>query len=64
MNKSTQIKVIKAKIVLLDAEKEQLLKKLGNIEKEIAPSTDSLPAVLENSSNQPISLDKKLVCDE
>ena len=53
MDKSAQIKIIKAKIALLDAEKEQLLKKLVNIEKETAPSTDFPLAILENPSNQP-----------
>jgi hypothetical protein len=60
MDKSARIENIKAKIALLDAEKEQLLKKLCNIEKETVSSTDSLSAILENPSKQPISLDKKL----
>jgi len=60
MDKSAQIKIIKAKIALLDAEKEQLIKKLCNIEKETVPSADSPPVTLENLSNQPTSLDKKL----
>lgn len=34
MDKSSQIKFIKAKIALLDEEKRQLIKNLGNIEKE------------------------------
>lgn len=60
MDKSAQIKIIKAKIALLDAGKEQLLKKLCNIEKETVPSVDPPPIILENLSNQPTSLDKQL----
>jgi hypothetical protein len=52
MDKSAQIKIIKAKIALLDTEKEQLIEKLCNIEKEAVPLADFPPVILENPSNQ------------
>lgn len=60
MDRSDQIKIIKAKIALLDVEKERLFKKLGNIEKERSSPINSLSAILASPSHQPISLDKKL----
>jgi hypothetical protein len=50
MDKSTQIKFIKAKLALLDTEREQLLKKLDNIEKEASSQSKPAPTILSNSS--------------
>ena len=49
MDKSTQIKFIKAKLALFDTEREQLLKKLDNIEKEASSQSKPAPTILSNS---------------
>ncbi|MBI4707711.1 MAG: DEAD/DEAH box helicase family protein, partial [Candidatus Omnitrophica bacterium] len=56
MDRSNQIKFIKAKLALLDAEREQLLKKLNNIEKETTFPSKLTPTISINSSTCPSDL--------
>jgi hypothetical protein len=57
MDKSNQIKFIKAKLALLDAEKEQLLRKLKYIEKGMPFPSKTTPVISINSSTSLSALD-------